>query len=340
MKLFKGKKILITGGTGSLGEAVVEELLKHQPEVIRIYSRDESKQFEMKKKYRHAPSLRFLLGDIRDFARLRHAMKDIDIVFHMAALKHVVACEYNPFESVKTNVLGTMNVVDAALEEGVEKLVFSSTDKATNPCNTMGVSKLLAERLATAAQYYAGAHETVMCTVRFGNVLGSRGSFIPLLKRQIAQGGPITLTDPDMTRFVMSLKDSLNLMFKSMSIAMGGEVFILKMPALRIGDLVEVFVEELGPRYGYSPEDIKIDLIGPYPGEKLYEELATAEEMERAVDIGEMYVLKPQVTELIDTKYSYKGEEEAKKTIYASNKEVLLTKAEIRDLMIEAGLFE
>jgi len=185
MDLFKNKKILITGGTGSIGQEIVREVLKHEPAVVRILDIDETKQFELQQEYEDYENIRFLLGDIRDKERLYRAIEDIDIVFHTAALKHVQACEYNPFEAVKTNVIGTQNLIDVAIDEEVEKVIFTSSDKAVNPTNVMGATKLLAERLITSANYYKGARKTVFSSVRFGNVLGSRGSVIPLFKNQI-----------------------------------------------------------------------------------------------------------------------------------------------------------
>jgi FlaA1/EpsC-like NDP-sugar epimerase len=180
--LFKGKKILITGGTGSIGQEIVREILKYEPEVVRILDVDETKQFELQQEYGNLENVRFLLGDIRDKERLSRAIEDIDIVFHTAALKHVLACEYNPFEAVKTNVIGMQNLIEVAMDEEVEKVIFTSSDKAVNPTNVLGASKLLAERLITSANYYKGVRDTIFSSVRFCNVLGSRGSFIPLFK--------------------------------------------------------------------------------------------------------------------------------------------------------------
>jgi UDP-N-acetylglucosamine 4,6-dehydratase/5-epimerase len=337
-KLFKNKNILITGGTGSLGVEIVKELVNYKPNVIRIFSRDETKQFELQNMFRKQKNIRYLLGDIRDKDRLAFAVKDIDIILHVAALKHVPACEYNPFEAVKTNVVGTANIIEAAINAGVSRVIFTSTDKATNPCNTMGVSKLLAERLITAGHYYSGEHKTIMSTVRFGNVLGSRGSVIPLWKKQILDGGPVTLTDPDMTRFVMSIKESIKLMFESLKIAKGGEVFILKMPVVRIEDLAEVMIKEIGSKAGYKEQDIKIEKIGTKPGEKMYEELITGEEMGRALDLGSMFALLPHVEAFWDRELKYKNAKSVTQEVYASNKEKPLTQEEIKDLLKTAEL--
>ena len=251
--IFKNKKILVTGGTGSIGQEILREILKYEPTVVRIIDVDETKQFELQQEYEDYDNIRFLLGDIRDKERLYRAIEDIDIVFHTAALKHVLACEYNPFEAVKTNVIGTQNLIDVCIDEEVEKVIFTSSDKAVNPTNVMGATKLLAERLITSANYYKGARKTIFSSVRFGNVLGSRGSVIPLFKTQIAKGGPVTITDKEMTRFIMSMCDAINLLFKATEIAQGGEIFVFKMDAIKITDLAEVMIEELAQKYGIHP---------------------------------------------------------------------------------------
>ncbi|MBU0650483.1 polysaccharide biosynthesis protein, partial [bacterium] len=215
--------------------------------------------------------------------------------------------------------------------------VFTSTDKATNQCNVMGVSKLFAERLITSGHYYAGSHDTLMCTVRFGNVLGSRGSFVPLLKEQIKSGGPVTVTEPEMTRFFMSRNEAINLMFKSLEHIIGGEVFILKMPVIKIQDLIDVMINEIAPKNGFNPKDIKIEKIGIKPGEKMYEELITQEEMERALDLGDMFALIPQVKSLWNQKFDYKGAKKVTKEIYSSKEEKPLTHDDIFKFLKEAG---
>ncbi len=338
MYSFADKKILITGGAGSLGSEIVKRLLPHAPAVIRVYSRDEGKQFALQQTLRQHTNIRYLLGDIRDVQRLAHAMHDIDIVFHAAALKHVPACEYNPFEALKTNIIGTANVIDAAVHAGVDKLVFTSTDKATNPSNAMGTSKLFAERLMASAQYYSGACKTTLCTVRFGNVLGSRGSFVPLLIKQIQQGGPITLTHSDMTRFFMSVEHALDMMCHALTLARGGEVFVLKMPVMRIPDLIAVMVDVWAPYYGYDPADIVVETIGVKPGEKLYEELLTVEECKRAIAIDTMYVLPPQTDAVSCADDTYVGGKKVTRELYASHKETPLTRPEIKAMLDEAAL--
>lgn len=297
-ELIIGKKILITGGTGTIGRELLRQALAFDPAVIRIFSRDESKQFDMQHEFAGYKNIRFLLGDVRDKERLLMAMEEVDLVFHAAALKHVLACEYNPFEAVKTNIYGTQNVIEAALEKNVERVIMTSSDKAVNPANTMGASKLMAEKLITAANYYKGSRRTVFASVRFGNVLGSRGSVVPLFKEQIRHGGPVTLTHENMTRFIMALEEAVGLVFKAAALARGGEVFVLKMPTIQVADLARVLVEALAPAYGFEPEQIKVNIIGSKPGEKLYEELISPGELNRTRELEDMYVVLPAITEL------------------------------------------
>jgi UDP-N-acetylglucosamine 4,6-dehydratase/5-epimerase len=293
-KLFNGKKILVTGATGSIGSELVRNLLKYDPAVIRVFSNDENAQFILQQELRNFSNLRFFLGDIRDKDRIQRAIDDIDIVFHAAALKHVPLCEYNPFEAVKTNVIGTQNLLELAIDEEVEKVITISTDKAVNPVNVMGATKLLAERLTIAANFYKGAKKTVFSSVRFGNVLGSRGSVIPLFTSQIQKGGPITLTDPDMLRFIMDIGKAVELVLKSVKLAKGGEIFIFKMPALRIGDLAEVMIDNLAPKFGFKSENIEVKIVGKRNGEKSYEELMTEDEALHAYETDDMFVIMPQ----------------------------------------------
>ncbi|MCL7414177.1 MAG: polysaccharide biosynthesis protein [ANME-2 cluster archaeon] len=294
----QNKNILITGGTGSLGRELVREIIKHDPKVVRVFDVDETEQFEFHHELKgHENKIRFLLGDVRDRERLIHATEDIDIIFHTAALKHVMACEYNPFEAVKTNILGIQNVIDAAISNNVEKIIFTSSDKAVNPSNTMGATKLLAERLMTAANYYKGKRKCTFSSVRFGNVMGSRGSVIPLFRQQIKAGGPVTITDREMSRFMMSMSQAVDLVFKSAELAQGGEVFIFKMLTVNIMDLAEVLIEELTPQYGYKAEDIEVKIIGTIPGEKMYEELMTEDEATRSLEREDMFIIAPLIME-------------------------------------------
>jgi len=300
MVSLKGKRILVTGGTGTVGRELVRYLFSKKPEVVRIYSRDESKQFELIHEFGvDRDDVRFLIGDVRDKDRLRRAMEEIDIVFHAAALKHVYSCEYNPFEAIKTNVFGIQNVIDAAMEENVSKVIFTSSDKAANPSNVMGTTKLLGEKLITAANYYKGNRKTVFTSVRFGNVVGSRGSIVPLFLEQIKKGGPVTITHPDMTRFVMGIDDAVKLIINAADWTRGGEVFVSKMDALRIADLIDVMIEDYAPKFGFEPSKIKVKTIGVKAGEKLYEELMTDEEATRCLETEDAFILLPQLKELL-----------------------------------------
>ena len=229
-------------------------------------------------------NIRFLIGDVRDKERIERAMEGIDIVFHIAAMKHVPSCEYNPMEAVKTNVIGTQNVITAAINNNVGKVILTSTDKTISPTNTYGATKLLAERLIVSANYYKGTSNTIFSAVRFGNVMGSRGSVIPLFKKQILENKEITVTDSGMTRFMMTLSQAVDLTLEACVRAQGGEIFVLKMPVINLKDLVDVTIEEVSKKYNINSEQIKIKEIGLRPGEKLYEELMTFEESKNAGD--------------------------------------------------------
>ena len=339
--IFKGKSILITGGTGTIGQEIVRQLLKIcEPNVIRIYSRDETKQFLMEEKFGRQKRLRFFLGDIRDAKRLQRAMEKIDIVFHCAALKHVPACEYNPFEAIRTNIIGTQNLIDIAINFEIEKLIFTSSDKAVNPSNVMGASKLMAEKLITSANYYKGNRKTIFSSVRFGNVLGSRGSVIPLFKEQTINGKPITITNPDMTRFIMSIEKAVELIFKATEISHGGEVFVFKMPSIRIMDLAEVIAEEMIEKHKKNFK-IEYKYIGIKPGEKPYEELLTDEELSRVVETKDMFIILPQMLEefqMVHKKYSNRKFAQRKR--YTSADVPILSKEEIREMLIKYSLLD
>lgn len=330
--MFNNKTILVTGGTGTVGREIVSSLIEYSPKVIRIFSRDETKQYEMHKEYWERKDLRFFIGDVRDKNRLLHAMEDVDYVFHTAAMKHVLACEYNPFEAMNTNIQGAKNIIEASMECGVGKVILTSTDKATNPCNTMGVSKLFAERLFTAANYYKGKSKTIFSTVRFGNILGSRGSVLPVFKKQIQNGGPITLTDQDMTRFVMTVKESLEFVFNATKLARGGETFISKMPVIKMADFVDIMLDLYAPKD--TKDKIQIKIIGTQPGEKTHEELMTEEEVTRAVETDDMFILKPQIQEIFLTEYTYPNQKTPELSRYSSDAVHPMSKDEIRKLLL------
>lgn len=284
-----GKKVLVTGGTGSIGSELVRQVLRAGPEVVRIYSRDESKQYMLAEQLDAGLQVRLLIGDVRDADRLRRAFSGIDVVFHAAALKHVPSCEYNPFEAVQTNVVGTENVLTAAIDAGVRRVVTVSTDKAVNPCHTMGATKLLAEKLVIGTN--SSTPRPVACCVRFGNVLGSRGSLVPIIQQQVAGGGPVSITSVHATRFMMTIPEAAGLILKAGQVAEGGEIFILKMPRLRVSDLIDVLVKRAAPRSGRCPDEVAVRHIGLRPGENEHERLISEEELARTVELDDMYMV-------------------------------------------------
>ena len=330
---YEGKTILITGGVGSIGSELVRKVMEYDPSIVRIFDNNETGLFNLEEKLQ-SEKIRLFVGDVKDKGRLRRAIEDVDIVFHAAALKHVPLCEYNPFEAVKTNVIGTQNLIDVAIDEEVENLITISTDKAVNPVNVMGATKLLAERLTISANFYKGKRKTAFSCVKFGNVLDSRGSVIPLFKRQIQSGGPVTVTDPDMTRFVMSIPKAVKLVLDAAEMSQGAEIFIFKMPVLRIIDLAETMIKKLAPVYGYTPDEIEIKIIGRRPGEKNYEELMTNEEAMRVYETDEMFVILPQI---FNKNYIY-ADRPAALERYTSEDGSLLTKKEIGKLLCDLNL--
>lgn len=291
--MYKNKKILITGGTGTIGYQLTKRLLQEEPSVIRIFSRDEYKQYNMGIDFQSdASRLRFLIGDVRDQQRLVRAMEDIDYVFHLAGMKHVPFCEYNPFEAVQTNVIGTQNVIQAAIQSDVKKVLFTSTDKAVAPSNTYGATKLTAEKLISAAGYQKGSKVTSFSSVRFGNVMGSRGSVIPLFIKQIMEQRKITVTDMNMTRYMMTPNQAISLLLEANAISGGGEVFVLKMPLVKLSDLAEVIIEEVSASYGIKDE-VRIEETGLRRGEKMDEELMSSDEYSKVIDHPHMFIIPP-----------------------------------------------
>lgn len=328
---YKNKIILVTGGAGSIGSELVRTLLRLGPKTVRVLDINETALFDLEQELQ-SDKIRSFIGDVKDKSRLKRAFEGVDIIFHAAALKHVPLCEYNPFDAVKTNVIGTQNVMDTALDENVEKVILISTDKAVNPTNVMGATKLLAERLTISANYYKGDRKTSLSCVRFGNVLCSRGSVVPLFCKQIKNNEPITITDPSMTRFIMSIPKAVELILRAAEIAKGGEIFILKMPALYIKDLAEVMIDELAAQYGHDPDKIKLKIIGKRVGEKLYEELLTSDET-NVYETEDMFVILPQ--NINNSKWYELPANYTKLTnkIYSSKDTNRLTKEQIRDLI-------
>lgn len=287
---FRGKTILVTGGTGSIGSALVEELLKYEPKQVRVLSRDESKQHELLERTGYPKKLRMLIGDIRDRDRLEHAFKDVDIVYHTAALKHVPFCEYNPSEAIKTNVFGSQNVIDAALANRVKKVIGISTDKVVNPTGVYGTSKLMMEKLFTNANYTKGTQDIVFSCVRFGNVAWARGSVLPAWKLQIEREGKIRITDPEMTRFIMSVEDAANLVLEASRLTRGSEIFIFKMPSITMSDLAKIFLEKY-----YPGKKIERVAIGNRGKEKQHEELLGSDNLGRVFENEKMLIVIPEV---------------------------------------------
>ena len=287
---YADKVILVTGAAGTIGSGLVRRLAQFDVAAIRVFDNNETGMFDLERELR-SPKMRTFVGDIRDKDRLERAFEEVDTVFHCAALKHVPLCEYNPFEAAKTNVFGTQNVIDAALDKEIEGVVQISTDKTVNPRNVMGATKLVAERLIIAANQYKGKRRTKFSCVRFGNVLDSRGSVLPVFQSQIEHGGPITLTDRKMTRFVMTIGDAVELILDTGANSKGGEVYIPKLAALNVIDLAEAMIEMFALKNGYRPSDIKLIETGKREGEKMYEELMTEDEAHRARDVGKYVVL-------------------------------------------------
>ncbi|WP_407414811.1 polysaccharide biosynthesis protein [Methanobrevibacter sp.] len=293
---YKGKRVLVTGGCGSIGRKIVEELLKYDVDVVKAFDNNETGLFDLDLDLK-SPKLKTVVGDVKQIDGLKRVFRDVDIVLHAAAYKHVPSCEYNPMEAVETNVGGTQRVIDAAMACGVEKVILISTDKAVNPVNVMGATKLLAERVMISSNVYSGENGTKFACVRFGNVLNSRGSVIPIFKKQIKKGGPLTITDVEMTRFIMNIHEAARLILNAVSISEGGEIFILKMPAVKVTDIAEVMIEHYAPKYGYKPEDIEIKLIGMRVGEKLNEDLMNPNEIYHAEEIDDLYIIHRDVVE-------------------------------------------
>jgi len=288
-KEFQNKTILVTGGTGSIGLGLIKQLIKCKPKHIRIFSNDENSIVEIKELIGDDKMFQFMVGDVRDKDRLRLAIRNVDIVFHAAAMKHIDICEQNPFDAVKTNVVGTSNILEVAIIENVSKFIFISTDKATNPTSTLGGSKLLAERLTSDASSYVGTGKTKFAIVRFGNVIGSRGSVFQIFQKQIVNGKPLTITDARMTRFIMSISEAAQMILKVTHKAKDGEIFILKMPSVRIEDLAVGMLKVFKKRFTKSSISSKIKISKSRERERFHEFLVTNEEIPYCYDIGDMY---------------------------------------------------
>jgi len=320
---WKDKVILVTGGTGSFGKKFIEIMLKEfNPGKLIVFSRDEQKQHEMRQSGFQDERLRYFIGDVRDYERLRRAFDGVDYVVHAAALKQVPACEYNPMEAVKTNILGSSNVIDAALDAKVEKVIALSTDKAVNPINLYGATKLAAEKLFVQSNAYAGGKKTRFSCVRYGNVVGSRGSVVPLFIRQREQG-VVTVTDERMTRFWISLEQGVRFVIRCLSEMHGGEVFVPKIPSMTVADLAKAMAPEA-----------KINYIGIRPGEKLHEVLISEDEARTVIELDDMYVVQPAEAYWFGRDWESKGKPIDDEFRYVSNKnDDWLTVDQIKDII-------
>ena len=304
--MFKNKIILITGGTGSFGESMIERFLKYGVKEIRIFSRDEKKQDDLRKKYKN-PNLKFYIGDVRDYQSVLNCVRGCNFIFHAAALKQVPSCEFHPMEAVKTNILGTENVLEAAINSNVKRVIVLSTDKAVYPINAMGISKAMMEKVAI--QKSGINHKTIINITRYGNVMASRGSVIPLFMSQIQNKKPITITDPNMTRFMMSLADAVDLVLYAFKYGKAGEIFVQKSPATDIKTLVNA-LKRLLEVYHHP-----INIIGTRHGEKLFESLLSREEMVRAKETNNYYCITPDTRDLNYKKFIDKGEKKISKSL-------------------------
>ena len=290
MSILAKKSILVTGGTGSIGTSLVKKSILDKAKLIRVFSNDENGLYEMESEYGNK-NIEYVIGDIQNEETVSEIVKGIDIVFHTAALKHVDRCELNPLETINVNITGTKNIAKAAQKENLKKMILISTDKAVNPIGVMGATKLLGEKLISAEA--SRKSNTIFASVRFGNVFHTRGSILPRIEKQIAQGGPITLTDPRMKRFFMTKDDAINLIISATTLAKGGKTFVLKMPLIRLEDLFESMKDILSSKYGYTSSQIATKVIGIRPGEKLIEYLLTRFEMENVLETKDFFIIPP-----------------------------------------------
>jgi UDP-glucose 4-epimerase len=326
--MFNDKILMITGGTGSFGNTVLRRFLSTDVKEIRIFSRDEKKQEEMRIALNH-PKLKFHIGDVRDYDSIHQVMKGVDYVFHAAALKQVPSCEFYPLEAIRTNVLGSENVMNAAIARGVKRLVMLSTDKAVYPINAMGISKAMMEKFMVAKARMQNDGETVICATRYGNVMASRGSVIPLFVEQLKNNQPLTITDPNMTRFLMSLEDSVDLVLHAFEYGEQGDIFVQKAPASTVGDLANALKE-------LFRKDNQVRVIGTRHGEKLYESLISREEMVKAEDMGAYYRIPADNRDLNYAQYFSEGEEKiSHQEDYTSHNTERLSVDQVKKLLLK-----
>ncbi|MCH4256381.1 MAG: polysaccharide biosynthesis protein [Proteus vulgaris] len=332
--MFKDKTLLITGGTGSFGNAVLNRFLETDIKEIRIFSRDEKKQDDMRKKYNNH-KLKFYIGDVRDYSSILNATRGVDFIFHAAALKQVPSCEFHPIQAVKTNILGTENVLEAAIANSVKRVVCLSTDKAVYPINAMGISKAMMEKVMVAKSRNLDSNKTVICGTRYGNVMASRGSVIPLFVDLMSEGKAITITDPNMTRFMMTLEDAVDLVLYAFQNGNNGDIFVQKAPAATIETLAIALKELLN-----TPEH-PINIIGTRHGEKLYEALLSREEMLAAIDMGDYYRVPPDLRDLNYDKYVEQGDSRISEIEdYNSHNTTRLDVNEMKKLLLKLPLIK
>lgn len=338
---FAGKKIVVTGGGGSIGTELVEQLLAFPVAYIRVIDNNETAIAALNEHLRDSDRCEVLYCDVRDEYEVNRTFSGMDYCFHAAALKHVPSCEQSPFSAVQTNIIGTQEVIRSALRNHLSHVLITSSDKAVNPTSVMGTSKLMAERLFTAANSLSeGTHRCIFSSTRFGNVAGSQGSVIPLFCSQLRLGREITLTHASMTRFIMTLADAGRLVIESMAWSLGGEIFITKMPVLAIKDLARVMVQLIAPCYGRKASEVKIIEVGPRPGEKMWEELNTDEEVRRTFDLGKYLVVLPALRSPYGSRdYTYRDHPlRPSEKIYHSANETLMNDAEIEALLLRPGV--
>ena len=331
MQMFKDRVLLITGGTGSFGNAVLNRFLHSDFAEIRVFSRDEKKQEDMRIALK-SDKVKFYIGDVREYDSVHDALNGVDYVFHAAALKQVPSCEFYPMEAVRTNVIGAENVIRAAIAHGVRRCVVLSTDKAVYPINAMGMSKALMEKVMVAKSRLCDSDKTVLSATRYGNVMASRGSVIPLFLQQLQEGKPLTITDPNMTRFLMSLQESVDLVLYAFEHAQPGDIFVQKAPASTVGDLAQALRELL-------QRENEIKIIGTRHGEKLFESLVSREEMARSEDLGGYYRIPADSRDLNYNKYFVEGETEISKIDdYTSHNTRRLSVAQVKDVLMQLDI--
>jgi FlaA1/EpsC-like NDP-sugar epimerase len=336
---FKGKTVLVTGAVGTIGRALVTRLSRLGAGEIRAFDNNESELFYFGEEHGDGGVV-VILGDLRDRDKLERSFQRVDVVFHAGAVKHVPLCERNPLEAVQTNILGVQNVIQAATAAKVALVVYTSSDKAVNPTNVMGASKLMGEQLMNAANLSGNGGGPVFTSTRFGNVLGSRGSVVPLFREQIRKGGPVTLTDPAMTRFVMTRDEAIDLVLEAADLARGGEIFVTKMAVIRIEDLARVMVAELAPAFGHDPAAVEIRIVGPRPGEKMHEELMNSEETRRSVELKHHFAILPAFRDLYDrVEYTYPNlVADRVAQPYRSHPDQAMSQDKLREYLHSAGL--